>query len=130
MPRRAKKKSKQKEATSQAVPPPESEEDRLVRLGMAMWFARDMKQETPTREEVEATLMNEGANAPPTALPPDFRRRFIELGKQDPRPFIERLKESSQKLLVLCHCQEEEKRVVERMQSTLSDLELVLAVKR
>lgn len=114
------------------MPPCESEEDRLIRTGMAMCFARDMKEDTPTREEVEATLMNEGANGRPSAFPPDTRRRFADLGRQDPRPFIERLKRSCRKLLEKVRSKEmhEEGRLVERIQTTLADLEMVLAVRR
>jgi hypothetical protein len=129
MNRRAKKKT---DALEGPMPPRESEEDRLIRTGMAMWFARDMKEDTPTREEVEATLMNEGANANPSALPPDIRRSLADLGRQDPRPFVERLKRSCRKLLEKLRSKEmqEEVRLVERIQTTLADLELVLAVRR
>ena len=126
MPRHAKHKADPPKART---PPRESEEDRLIRTGMAICFARDMKQEAPQREELEAILMDEGANAPPTTLPADLRHRFADLGRQDPRPFMERIKHSCHKLLPLCQTQEE-KRLVEQMMTTLADLELVLAVRR
>lgn len=128
MNRRAKKKT---DAPEGQTPPPESEEDRLIRTGMAMWFARDMKEDTPTREEVEATLASDFKGVP-TAFTPDIRRRFADLGRQDPRPFIERLKRSCRKLLKKLRSKEmqEEGRLVERIQTTLADLELVLAVRR
>jgi hypothetical protein len=129
MPRRAKKKSEQKEASSQATPPPESEEDRLIRVGMAMWFARDMEGDVPKREDVEWAI-ELGSHYDVRSLPHDLRRHYVELGKQDPRPFMERIKQSCQKLLELCQSHEEEKRLLERMQSSLSDLELVLAMRR
>ena len=129
MKRRAKKKA---DASNAKTPPRESEEDRLIRTGMAMCFARDMEGATPNRQAVEASLVDEGANAPLTALPPDLCRRLADLGRQDPRPFIEELKQSCRKLLDQCRRKEmhEEGRLVEQIQTTLGDLELVLAVRR
>ena len=106
-----------------------SEEDRLIQVGWAMCVARDIEGDALTRTDADKIIEQE-AQADQGSLSQDIRRRFIELGRKDPRPYMERLKQSCLKLLELCQSQEEEKRLVEQMQSTLDDLALVLLVRR
>ena len=94
-----------------------------------MKLARDALEATLTREDAEYVI-EQSDNLTLKRLSPEQRKRCLELGKKDPRPFIERLNQSCQNLLVLCQSQEEQKRLVEEMQSSLADLELVLAVRR
>src|ERR1700677_808369 len=130
MPRHAKKEIQQSEneAVPQGVPHPESMEDRLVRTGLAMDLARDSLGDDP-RKLIEL-VEEQGVFADLGLLSQEARPRFALLGKQDPRPFIQRLKQLCSKLLERLQSQENEKRLVEKMQFTLSDLEVVLAVRR
>ena len=71
-------------ARTQAASPPESEEDRLIRMGWAL--ATGLDEATPDKTDLGT-------------LSPDDRQRYLELGKKDPRPFMERLKQLCRKLL-------------------------------
>lgn len=127
MPRRAK--TTEPENNSQAAPPLESQEDRLVRVGMAMWLTWDATEGTTTKEQLDWQIEH-FPKVELESLSVKDRNRYLELGKKDPRPSIERLKESCHKLLELCKSHEEEKLLVKQMQSSLADLEVVLLVRR
>jgi len=119
------------EASPQATPPAEREADRLVRTGIAMTNARDKAGGATTSQDVERAI-EQDADFEMDGLTPEALRIYAEFGRQDPRPFMERLKRSCQELRELCHNKNEHEaeRLVEGMQSTLANLELVLAVRR
>ena len=58
---------------------------------MTMWLTREMGGEGYTKRDIEHAIEH-GGHDDRDGTPLDLGRIFIELGKKDPRPFIERLK--------------------------------------
>ena len=98
-------------------------DDPLVLTGFALEAARHLHGRLPTREEVDE-LRHELARQEDT-LSVEDRRLYREIGKLDPRPVLERLKQAVTQLQAKV-----DERLVGPVLSRLSELELVLALRR
>jgi DNA-binding transcriptional ArsR family regulator len=118
-------------AKNQAVPqqqPPETERERLIRNGMAIELAWSQEGRTPTREEIESARQDV-AHFRLADFPEEKLQRLMALGKLDPMPLLAQVKRVCLELLQQS-ATEKRQAVVERLLVPLSDVELVLALRR
>lgn len=98
-------------------------DDPLVLTGFALEAARHLHGRLPTREEVEE-LRQELAGQEDT-LSDEDRRLYREIGKLDPRPVLERLKQAVTQLQ-----RKVGEGLVGPVLSAVAELELILALRR
>lgn len=118
-------------AKNQAVPqqePPATERERLIRTGMAIEFAWSQVRRTPTKEEIESAK-EDVAHFKLADFPEEKLQRWLGLGKLDPMPLLAQVKRACRELFEESSG-EQAKAVVERLLVPVSDLELVLALRR
>jgi hypothetical protein len=118
-------------AKNQAVPhqePPETERERLIRTGMAIEFAWSQEGRTPTKEEIESAR-EDVAHFKLADFPEVKVQRWLALGKLDPLPLLAQMKRACRELFEQSSG-DKAKVVVERLLLPVTDLELVLALRR
>ena len=118
-------------AKNQAVPqqePPETEWERLIRTGMALELAWSQEGRTPTREEIESAKQDV-AHFKLADFPKEKLQRWLALGKLDPMPLLAQVKRACREIFGQSSG-EQAKAVVERLLVPVTDLELVLALRR
>lgn len=105
-------------------------EERLILTGKAMLLAQTMQGRLPTLEEVAHELAEMGPDDAKDLA--EIHPLFRDLGKQDPRPFADQLRQLCEQLRsrLKDRNMDEDEQLVGQMLSTLSHLELVLAVRR
>jgi len=118
-------------AKDKAVPqpkPPETEWERLIRTGMAIEFAWSQEGRTPTREEIESAS-KDVAHFKLAYFSEEKLQRLLALGKLDPMPLLVQMKRVCQELFQQSPG-EQAKVLFERLLMPMTDLELVLALRR
>lgn len=104
------------------------ERERLIRTGMAIELAWSQEGRTPTREVIESA--NEDvAHFKLADFPEEKLQRWLALGKLDPMPLLAQVKRACLDLIQQSPT-EQVKVLVERFLVPLSDVELVLALRR
>ena len=118
-------------AKNQTVPqqePLEMERERLIRTGMAIELAWSQEGRTPTREEIESAKQDV-THFKLADFPEEKLQRWLALGRLDPMPLLAQVKKVCLELLQQS-ATEQRQAVVERLLVPLSDVELVLALRR
>ena len=118
-------------AKNQAVPkeePPTTEWERLIRTGMAMELAWSQEGRTPTSEEIDSAR-KDVAHFRLADFSEEKLERLLALGNLDPMPLLEQVKKACRELFKES-VGDKAKVLVERLLVPLTDLELVLAMRR
>lgn len=115
----------------QGVPqqePPATEWERLIRTGMAIELARSQEGRTPTREEIDSAR-EDVAHFKLADFSEEKLQRFLVLGKLDPMPLLAQVKRACRELFKGASG-DKANFLVERLLVPVTDLELVLAMRR